>query len=58
MWGQFCQAEIQNLGLARPASRDHENIRGLNVAVDDAFLVRCVQPIRNLNGEIEQRVDL
>jgi hypothetical protein len=37
--GQFCQAEIKNLHLA---ARGDENIRRLNVAVNDSFLVRRI----------------
>ena len=51
---QLGQAEIENLRLP---TLGHEDIRRLNVAVDDAFGVRRVEPIRYLNGEIQQRVD-
>jgi hypothetical protein len=52
---QFRQAEIENLGLA--AGGD-ENVRGLDVAMNDPFLVRRVQRIGNLDGETEDFVDL
>ena len=45
------QSEIENLGV--PALGD-ENVRGLDVAVDDAFGVRGVERIGNLDGEREQ----
>jgi hypothetical protein len=38
------------------AARGDENIRGLDVAVNDAFLVRRIQPVSNLDGEIEQGI--
>src|SRR5205807_1448373 len=49
------QSEIENLGLA--ALRD-EDIRGCDVAVDDALGVRHVQCVRDLNAEIEQHLGL
>ena len=51
----FGQPEIQNLGV--PAL-GHKNIRRLDVAVNDALRVRRVQPIRNLNAQIEQRLQI
>ena len=52
---QFRYAEIQNLGLAL---RGQEDVRGLDVAVNDALAVCRLEPRRNLDGEVEQRVDL
>src|SRR5215471_12708298 len=51
--GQLGEAKIQNLGLT--ASRD-KHIRGLDVAMDDAFRVRGFERVRNLDGQIEQRI--
>ena len=50
---QFCQTEIQNLGLA--AIR-HEDIRRLDVAMDDALRVRRIQRVSDLDGEVEQGI--
>jgi hypothetical protein len=36
------------------AAGSDENIRGLNAAVDDAFLMRRIQPVSNLNTQVEQ----
>jgi hypothetical protein len=55
MWSQLRQAEIENLGLA--ARRD-KNIRRLDVPMNDAFGVGRIQPVGNLNPELEQRVEL
>ena len=43
----FRQAKIQNLGVA---ALGDENIRRLDVAVDDAFGVGGIEPVRNLDG--------
>src|SRR5436309_722036 len=47
------QPKVENLGLA--ALRD-EDIGGLDIAVNDSFRVRSVQRVRNLNGEVEERL--
>src|SRR5215831_4198821 len=52
--GEFRQAKIQNLRL--PAIRD-ENVRGLDVAMDDAFLVRSVQGVSGLNRQLQHLFD-
>ena len=49
------QPEIQNLGV--PALGD-EDVGGLDVAVDDAFAVRGVQRVGNLDRQTEQNVGL
>src|SRR5215467_3637079 len=53
--GDLCQSEVQNLRLT--PTRD-EDIRGLDVAVDDSFGVCCVQGIRDLNPKIKHGLDL
>src|SRR5215470_20287652 len=49
------QAKIQDSSVT---PLRYENIRRLDVAVDDAFGVRRLQPFRNLDRQIEQFVDL
>src|SRR5579864_8876043 len=48
------ETEIENL---RSAALRHENIRGFNVAVEDAFLVCRVQSIRKLRAQIQYSFD-
>ncbi len=48
---QLRQTEIQNLGLP---SLHQKNVRRLDVAMDDAFGVRRVQPIGNLNPDLQK----
>ena len=52
---QFGQPEVQHLGLSPPG---HKNVRGLDVAVDDALRVRRVQGIRDLDGQVQQVLEL
>src|SRR5208282_4220255 len=47
------KAEIKNLHLVPTG---HENIGGLDVAVQDSFGVRRVQRVRQLNSEVEQQL--
>ncbi len=54
---QLRQAEIQNLGLERPAARNDENVRGLDVAMNDALLVSGIEGVGNGNGQIQQCVE-
>ncbi len=59
-WGTGCgrdlrQPEIQNLGVA---ALGDEDVRGLDVAVDDAFGMRGVECIGNLNRQTEQNIVL
>src|ERR1035438_6624494 len=44
----FCQPEVQNLGVA---ALRHEYVCGLDVPVDDAFCVSCVECVGNLDGK-------
>ncbi len=48
------QAEIEDLGLA--ASGD-KNIGGLDVAMNDAFCMRGVERVGNLDSEVEHLVE-
>ena len=43
------QSEVQSLRV--PAALGHENISGLDVAVDDSFCVRSVPRICDLDGQ-------
>src|ERR1035438_4225146 len=45
----FCQPEVQNLGVA---ALRHEYVCGLDVPVDDAFCVSCVEFVGNLRSEL------
>src|SRR2546425_2966616 len=47
---QFGQAKVQNLGLA--ASR-HEDVRWLDIAMNDPLRVRRIQSISNLNSQLQ-----
>ena len=49
------QPEVQNL---RVPAIGHEKIRRLDVAMDNALGVRCVQSIGDLDGQREQRVQV
>src|SRR5208282_1718482 len=49
--GELGQAEVQNLHLT---SLGQEDVRGLDVAMDNPFRVRCVERVRQLNAEVEQ----
>ena len=53
--GYFGQPEIQNLGVA--ACGD-ENVGRLNVAMNDTFAMRRLQPIRNFDGDIQKALDV
>jgi hypothetical protein len=44
--------------VSSPAPFGHENVRRLDVAMGDPFLVCRVQAIGYLNGEAEQLVNL
>ena len=48
--GELGEAEVEHLELARGA---HEQVRGLDVAVDDAALVRGVERARHLHREVD-----
>ena len=51
---QLGQSKIENLGV--PAPRD-EDIRRLDVAMDDSLGMRRIERIRNLHAEIEHLLD-
>ena len=51
---QLRQTKIQDLGFA--ASRN-EDVCGLYIAMDDALVMRCLQPRANLNSKLDQLVD-
>src|SRR5258708_26976226 len=53
--GALGQTEIKNLGLV---AAGHENVSGLDVAVDDAFGMGGVKRVGDLRAEIEQLVKL
>ncbi len=48
---EFRQAKIQDLRLSLI---DEENVRGLDIAVDDALGVGRFKTIRNLNANVQQ----
>ena len=48
---EFGDPEVQNLRLA---ALRNKNVGGLNVAMNDAFLVRGIQAVGNLDGVIDQ----
>ena len=50
----FRKAEIENLGVS---TFGDENVCRLDVAMDDAFRVRSVKAVGNLDGELEQLID-
>ena len=41
------------LGTGTPSLHGDQNVRGLDVAVDDAFLVRVLDGLANLDEQIE-----
>ncbi len=49
--GELGEAKVQNF---RRAARDQEDVRGLDVAMDDAFGVRGVQAIGDLDGHVKK----
>ena len=48
------EPEVQNLHLA-PLSE--ENVRGLDVAMDDSFRVCGIDRVRQLNAHVEQTIN-
>ena len=53
--GQLGQTKIQ---ILRPATLGHENVRGLDVAMDDALRLCRIQGIGDLDCEVEQGIRL
>ena len=51
----FRQAEVQNLGVA---AIGNEDIRRLDIAVNDAFRVRGIQRIGNLDRQVDSSVSV
>ena len=51
----FCQPEIENLGVAAIGDED---IRRLDIAVDDAFAVRRIQGVCDFDRQREQALEL
>ena len=49
------QPEVENFGVATPR---HQDVRRLDVAMDNAFSVRRVQGVGNLGCQIEQQLNL
>ena len=52
--GQLRQTEIQQFGLAAVSD---QNVSGLNVTVDDAFLVGGVEGVGDLDADVEESVE-
>ena len=51
---ELCQTKVENFGVT---ALGDENVGGLDVAVNDAFGVRGVEPVGNLDGQLEDRFD-
>jgi hypothetical protein len=54
-YGQLRQAEIENLRLVPSC---HKDICRFDVAMGNPFRVGRIQPIRNLNRQLQERSDL
>ena len=54
-YGYLCQAEVQNLGMATPG---HEDIRGLDVAMDNSFGVGGIETVGDFNGQVQDEACL
>jgi hypothetical protein len=50
----FGETEIENFDVA---ALGDENVGGLDVAVDDAFGVRGIEGVRDLNGDVEETIE-
>ena len=49
----LCQPEIKNLGVA---ALGDEYVRRFDVAVDDAFFVRCVERVSHFYAQLQQQI--
>src|ERR1700740_1297740 len=47
---KLCKAEVEHLGLA---ALRNENISGLDVTVNDATGMSCIERVGDLNGDVE-----
>ena len=50
-------AEVNDFGHRHAVVDSHEDVRRLDVAVDDAFLMRVLNGVANLHEQIEPRAD-
>jgi hypothetical protein len=50
----LCQTKIQDLGAA---AFDNEDVCRLNVAVDDALLMRRFEGVRDVNRDLNHAID-
>src|SRR5579863_2647014 len=53
--GNFGEAEIENFGVA---AFGHEDVCGLDIAVNDAFGVGGVEGVRDFDSQVEEQVQL
>src|SRR4029077_9972872 len=59
VWGNvrmgFGQSEIEDLGVS---ALGHEEIRGLDIAMDDSFGVGGIEGVGDLDSQVEQRFEV
>src|SRR5260221_1767928 len=53
--GDFCQSKIENFGVA---ALSDENIGGLDVAMNNAFGVGSVERVGNVDGDVQEAVEI